>query len=75
MEMALEDDNIPVSVYGNLIDAVHEALPLMHRYVALRKRLLGVDELHMYDLYAPLVKDIDWKINYEEASLVLTEAG
>lgn len=74
MEMALEDDNIPVSVYGNLIDAVHEALPLMHRYVALRKRLLGVDELHMYDLYAPLVKDIDWKINYEEAKKTVKEA-
>ena len=52
--MALEDDNIPTDVYGNLIDAVHDALPLMHRYVSLRKKLLGVDELHMYDLYAPL---------------------
>ena len=74
MEMALEDDNIPVSVYTNLIEAVHEALPLMHRYVALRKRLLGVDELHMYDLYAPLVKDVDWKIPYEEAKKTVKEA-
>ena len=56
LEMALEDDNIPTSVYDNLIEAVHDALPLMYRYVALRKKLLGVDELHMYDLYAPLVK-------------------
>ncbi|MDD5945707.1 MAG: oligoendopeptidase F [Clostridia bacterium] len=74
LEMALEDDNIPVSVYDNLIDAVHEALPLMHRYVALRKKLLGVEELHMYDLYAPLVKDVDWKISYEEAKKTVKEA-
>lgn len=74
LEMALEDDNIPVSVYGNLIDAVHEALPLMHRYVSLRKKLLGVDELHMYDLYAPLVRDIDWKIPYEEAKKTVKSA-
>ncbi len=74
LEMALEDDNIPVSVYGNLIDAVHEALPLMHRYVALRKKLLGVDELHMYDLYASLVKDVDWKITYEEAKKTVKAA-
>ncbi len=74
LEMALEDDNIPLSVYDNLIDAVHEALPLMHRYVALRKKLLGVDELHMYDLYAPLVKDVDWKITYEEAKKTVKSA-
>lgn len=74
LEMALKDDNIPVDVYGNLIDAVHESLPLMHRYVALRKKLLGVDELHMYDLYAPLVKDADWKITYEEAKKSVKDA-
>ena len=74
LDMALDDDNIPASVYDNLIEAVHEALPLLHRYVALRKRLLGVDELHMYDLYAPLVKDIDWKVPYEEAKVTVKKA-
>ena len=74
LEMALEDDNIPTNVYGNLIDAVHEALPLMHRYVKLRKKLLGVDELHMYDLYAPLVKDVDWKVPFEEAKETVAKA-
>lgn len=74
LEMALEDDNIPTLVYSNLIDTVHKSLPLMHKYVSLRKKLLGVDELHMYDLYAPLVKDVDWKITYEEAKKTVKEA-
>lgn len=72
--MALEDDNIPTSVYDNLIDAVHDALPLMYRYVALRKKLLGVDELHMYDLYAPLVKDVNWSVPYDEAKVTVKKA-
>lgn len=74
LEMALEDDNIPTDVYGNLIDAVHDALPLMHRYVSLRKKLLGVDELHMYDLYAPLVKEVNWNISFSEAKKTIKEA-
>lgn len=65
--MALYDDNIPLSVYDNLIETVHANLHLMHRYVALRKKLLGLDEVHMYDLYAPLVDDVDVKITFEEA--------
>lgn len=73
-EMALADDNIPVSVYDNLIETVHRHLPLMHRYVALRKKLLGLDEIHMYDLYAPLVADIDTKIPYEQAKQTVLEA-
>ena len=67
MEAALEDDNIPLSVYDNLIDTVHEYLPLMHRYVSLRKKMLGVEELHMYDLYVPLVPEAERKFSYAEA--------
>ncbi len=67
MAMALSDDNIPLSVYDALIDTVHENLPLLHRYVSLRKKELGVPELHMYDLYVPLVSEADVKISYEEA--------
>lgn len=64
---AMDDDNIPVEVYDNLIQAVHEYLPEMYRYVQLRKKLLGLDELHMYDLFAPIVKDVEFKITYEQA--------
>lgn len=67
MEMALADDHIPLSVYDNLIDTVNKNLPLLHRYVSIRKKELGVEELHMYDLYVPLVPDADVKIPYEEA--------
>lgn len=73
-EMALADDNIPVSVYDNLIETVHRHLPLMHRYVALRKKLLGLDEVHMYDLYAPLVADVDTKIPFAQAKQTVLEA-
>jgi oligoendopeptidase F len=71
LEMALSGDNIPVSVYNNLIETIHEHLPLLHRYMALRKKLLGVDELHMYDLFAPLVDDYDMPITYEEAKEIV----
>lgn len=67
LEMSLFGDNIDKSVYTNLIDTIHEALPLLHRYMKLRKKLLKVDELHMYDLFAPLVEEFDMKITYDEA--------
>src|SRR5690606_30703025 len=67
LEASLYGDNIPKDVYTNLIGTIHEALPLLHRYLALRKKLLGVDELHMYDLFTPLVEEIDMEITYEEA--------
>lgn len=73
LEAALDNSHIPVSVYENLIDAVHEALPFLHRYVALRKRLLGVDELHMYDLYVPMVSDTEQKIPFEKAKEMVLE--
>ncbi|SHG80582.1 oligoendopeptidase F [Ornithinibacillus halophilus] len=66
-QSALDNNNIPEQVYDNLVDAVNEKLPLLHRYATLRKKVLGVDELHMYDMYTPLVKDVDMKIPYEEA--------
>ena len=61
-QAALDDDNVPVSVYDNLIDAVHESLPALHKYLRLRKRVLGLDELHMYDIYTPLVSEMKVKI-------------
>ncbi|MFO7265789.1 MAG: oligoendopeptidase F [Limnochordales bacterium] len=68
LHAALHEDNVPVEVYTNLIDAVHSRLDLLHRYVRLRKKLLGVDELHMYDLYVPLVPEVEFNIPYEEAA-------
>lgn len=67
LAMKLDDSNVPIDVYTNLIHAVHENLPLMHRYVSLRKKALGIDELHMYDIGTPIVKDANIKIKFEEA--------
>ncbi|GEN30660.1 oligoendopeptidase F [Cerasibacillus quisquiliarum] len=66
-EAALYGNNIPEQVYENLVEAVNEKLPLLHRYLKLRKEVLGLDELHMYDIYTPLVTDVDMKVTYEEA--------
>ncbi|MCR6545606.1 oligoendopeptidase F [Dehalobacterium formicoaceticum] len=74
LEASLYDDNIPVRVYDNLIKTVRSHLGLFYRYVALRKRLLGLPELHMYDIYAPLVKEMKSKIPYEEA-VTMVEKG
>ena len=74
IEMALSDDNIPLSVYDTLIETVNRNLPLLHRYVSLRKKALGVDVLHMYDLYVPLVPDADVKIPYTEAKETVKKA-
>jgi oligoendopeptidase F len=67
LEAALSSDNIPVSVYDNLISSVHKHLPVLHRYVDLRKRTLQLSEVHMYDIYAPLVKSPKGDIPYEKA--------
>ncbi|MBT2688330.1 oligoendopeptidase F [Bacillus sp. ISL-47] len=64
---ALAANNIPESVYENLVNTVNNNLHLLHRYVKLRKKVLGVDELHMYDLYTPLVKEVKMEIPYNEA--------
>ncbi|WP_042455311.1 oligoendopeptidase F [Neobacillus dielmonensis] len=64
---ALSANNIPETVYDNLVKTVNENLHLLHRYVKLRKKVLGLDELHMYDLYTPLVKNVEMEIKYDEA--------
>lgn len=73
LERALDANGIPVNVYTNLIDAVHENMHLMHRYVSLRKKLLGLDEIHMYDLYTPLVADVEMEIPFDEAKKMVEE--
>lgn len=73
LEMSLYGDNIPKEVYTNLIDTIHESLPLMHRYMKLRQKLLGVDELHMYDLFAPLVDEYKLDITFDEAKKITKE--
>lgn len=74
MEAALARTEVPVSVYHNLIEAVHDNMDYMHRYVKLRKKLMGLDELHMYDLYAPIVEGASKEISYEEAKATVIEA-
>ena len=71
---ALDRTEVPESVYHNLIEAVHRNLDKMYRYVALRKKLLGVEELHMYDVYTPVVRDAAVKIPYDEAKQTVLEA-
>jgi len=73
-EASLDSTNVPTSVYLNLIEAVHKNLDKMHRYVRLRKKLLGVDELHFYDVYAPLVKNVDKKIPFAQAKQTVYDA-
>lgn len=70
---ALSGGNIPEEVYDNLISVVHEYLPVLHRYIALRKRLLGVDDLKMHDIYVPLVEIPKREIPYEEAVEIMKE--
>ena len=74
LEAALDRTEVPTSVYLNLIEAVHKNFDKMHRYVRLRKKLLGVDELHFYDVYAPLLADVDNKVPYAEAKQTIYEA-
>lgn len=74
LECALDGTNVPTSVYTNLIETVHQNLDKMYRYVALRKKLLGVDELHMYDIYTPLVEDVDRKIPFAQAKQTVYDA-
>ncbi|HEX3015852.1 MAG TPA: oligoendopeptidase F [Desulfobacteria bacterium] len=67
LEAALDNDNLPLTVYDNLIEAVHANLGPLHRYVAVRKKALELADIHMYDLYTPLVREIEMKIPYREA--------
>lgn len=74
LEASLDVTEVPVSVYTNLIEAVHANLDKMYKYVALRKKLLGVDELHMYDVYTPIVPDATVEIDFEQAKKTVLEA-
>ena len=71
---ALYRNNIPVSVYDSLIEAVHDSLPTMRKYLELRKEALGLEKIDMFDLYCPMVKDVDFKVPFEEAKRMVKEA-
>jgi oligoendopeptidase F len=67
IESSLDDDRVPITVYDSLIETVREFLPEMHRYVKLRKKALGIEELHMYDIYVPIVSEVKMEIPYQDA--------
>ena len=69
----LDDSNIPEAVYDNLIDTVHKNLSKMHRYVTLRKKMLGVDQLHFYDVYTSLLSDFKKEFTYEQAKEMVND--
>lgn len=73
-EAQLHGTTIPVEVYDSLIESVHGALPAMAKYLDLRKKYLEVDQLHFYDIYAPLVGELDYKVTYEEAGEIIKKA-
>lgn len=74
LESSLYPDNIPVEIYHSLVDNVNKSLPAFHRYLKIKKRMMGVDTLKYLDLYAPVVKDVDLKYSYEEATKIILEA-
>ena len=74
LEARLDTTEVPVEVYTNLIDAVRRNLPAMHKYIDVRRRLLGLDDLHFWDLYVPVVEDVDMKFSYEEACAIILRA-
>ncbi len=71
---ALSNNFIPEKVYDQLVSTIHDYLPALHRYVELRKKVLGVDELHMYDLFTPLVKEVKMEVTYDEAKKTMVES-
>ena len=73
-EAALFSNNVPVKLYDNLVSAVSGGLGTMKRYLDLRRKLLGLDELHLYDLYVPIVDEVDFSMSYEEACALVKEA-
>lgn len=73
-ERSLFSGNVPVSVYDSLVESVHSGLPIMERYLKLRKKLLGLDELNMYDLYCPIVNGVKWKMSLEESKELVKKA-
>lgn len=73
LELSLDQDNVPVQVYDSLIDTIHKNLPLLQRYLKLRKKILKLEDLRMYDLYCPIVSDIDRHIPYQQAVEMVKE--
>jgi len=73
LEASLFEDNVSAEVYNQLISTIHKNIDLMHRYVAIRKKLLGLTELHMYDLYTPIVKETKIKVTYDKAKQQVLE--
>lgn len=73
IEASLDDDRVPLKVYDSLVDTVHEFLPQMHRYIQLRKKALNLKELHMYDIYVPIVPETTMTITYQEAKEMVIE--
>ncbi|MBU3804564.1 MAG: oligoendopeptidase F [Candidatus Cellulosilyticum pullistercoris] len=74
LEMALSENNIPTTVYSNLVDTVNAHLHILHDYMQLRKETLGLETLHMYDLFVPMVKDFEKKISFDEAKQTVLKA-
>lgn len=73
-EAALFSNNVPVSVYDSLVEAIHSRLGTMRQYLALRKRVLGLEDLNMYDLYNPMLDSVEFKVTYEESKALVKEA-
>ena len=73
-EAALFENHVPVKVYDQLIEAIHRNLPKLHQYISVRKRILGLEEMHMYDLYVPLIPSVNKEIDYAEARKLVVES-
>lgn len=73
-EAALFSNNVPISVYDSLVEAIHSRLGTMRQYLELRKRVLGLDALNMYDLYNPMLESVEFKVTYEESKALVKEA-
>jgi oligoendopeptidase F len=75
LHASMESNDIPVPVYGNLVSTVRERLPVLHRYLRLRKKLLGLDELQLWDLYVPMVADVEKPVTIQEAQNLVIESS
>ena len=74
LHKSLFANNVPVSVYDALVEAIHGGLSTMEKYLQLRKKVLGLEELHMYDLYCPMVEDVEYHISFEDAKVLVKKA-
>ena len=74
LEAALDVDNIPTAVYDNVINTLNDNLAPMHRYILLRKKMLGIEKVHPWDLYVPILREIEWRVSYDQAVKTIEEA-